>query len=52
MSGRLLRITRLPYSGSAVRALGLVWLLGILAAVLWDLVFVRVTDLVATLIGP
>ena len=52
MSGAILRLARLPYSGPAVRALGLVWLVGIFGAVLWDSVFARVTDLVATLIGP
>jgi hypothetical protein len=52
MFRRVLRLARLPYSAPAVRALGLVWLAGIFAAVLWDPLFVRVTDLVATLIGP
>jgi hypothetical protein len=52
MLRRTLRLTRLPYSGPAVRALGLVWLVGIFVAVLWDYLFVRVTDLVATLTGP
>jgi hypothetical protein len=46
------RLTRLPYSGPVVRASGLVWLLGIVLAVLWDSFFVCVTDLVATLVGP
>jgi hypothetical protein len=52
MLRRLLRVARLPYSGPAVRALGLLWLVGIFVAVLWDSLFVRVTDLVATLIEP
>ncbi len=49
---RLLRLTRLPYSGPAVRALGLVWFVGIFVAVLWDYLFVRVTDLVGALAIP
>jgi hypothetical protein len=52
MFRRILRLARLPYSGPVVRALGLVWLVGIFGAVLWDPLFVRVTDLVAMLIGP
>jgi hypothetical protein len=49
---RIVRRARLPYSGPAVRVLGLVWLVGICVAVLWDSFFLRVTELVATLTGP
>ena len=52
MSGRMLWRARLPYSGPVVRAIGLVWLVFIFGAVLWDSLFLRVTDLVATLTGP
>lgn len=51
MIGRIVCRARLPYSGPVVRAVGLIWLVGIFTAVLWDSFFLRVTDLVATLIG-
>jgi hypothetical protein len=52
MFGRICRRARLPYAGPIVRAIGFVWLLSIFGAVLWDSLFLRVTDLVATLTGP
>jgi hypothetical protein len=52
MFGRIVRRTRLPYAGPLVRAIGFVWLVSIFGAVLWDSLFRRATDLVATLIGP
>jgi hypothetical protein len=52
MFGRIFRRARLPYAGPIVRAIGFVWLLSIFGAVLWDSLFLRVTDLVATLTGP